>query len=137
MVQGRRGYGLVGGRAQGHGQLGRAGRAGDGLFGPGDHRAERVDALGGDAFGGDADGQGQAHVVGQGVVGADAATAPAARGALAGVGDQAGRDQAAHALARRGLGDAGRRGQLGPGQPGLPHQRAQHVLVGERAQQLQ
>ena len=57
-------------------------------------------------------------VLSQGVVGADAAAAAASGGALASVGHQAGRDQTAHALARRGLGDASRRGQLGPGQPG-------------------
>ena len=95
-----------------------------------------IDAFGHDAFGSDADGQGGAGAGGEGVIRPDAAAAPAARCPLAGVRDDSCFGQPAHALAHGRLGHAGGDGQLGPGQPPLPHERAQDVLVGQRAEQF-
>ena len=89
-----------------------------------------------DAFRRDAHDQGGAHV-GEGVVGPHPAPAPAARGPLAGVGDEAGFAQPPDALPHRRLGEAGLGGQLGPGEPRSPHQGAQHVLVGQGPEQFQ
>jgi hypothetical protein len=100
----------------------------------GDDLAAHVGGLGDDPFGGDADDQGDAQTVGQAVVGPDP---PAAAGALAGVGQQAGLGQPLHALGDCRLGDAGTGGDLGSGEPVLLDQGAQHVLVGQRAEQFQ
>ena len=80
------------------------------------------------------DDQRGADVGRQPVVGADAA---GPGGALAGVAQQTGVDQPLDAARHRRLGDAGRRGELGPGHRRLVHQRAQHVLVGQRPQQVE
>ncbi len=125
-----------GGAQGGYDVLGPGG-PGDGLGGTGHGVAVGAQALGHDALGRDADRQGQAEVAGQRVVRADPAAPAAAGGPLAGVDHQPGLGQPAHALADGGLGDPGLGGQLGPGQPAMAHEGAQHVLVGQRAQQLQ
>ena len=115
---------------------GRAGRASSGSA-PRHGVAVGVDALGRDALRRDADREGRRRVAGQRVVGADPAAAAAAGGPLAGVAPPARPRSAGARSRRRSAWRAGLRGQLGPGQPPVPHQRAQHVLVGQRAQQLQ
>ena len=96
-----------------------------------------VDALGHDALGRDADHQRDADVGGQGVVRADPAP-PRPPGVRSPVSTSRPASVSRRTLSPDGrLGEAGLGGQLGPGQPPVPHQRAQHVLVGQRAQQLQ
>ena len=117
---------LAGGRA-GRSRLARAARP---------PCAVGVDDLGHDALGRDADDQRDTDVGGQRVVGADAAPRPG--GALAGVGDQAGLGRAGGRSPRR---SAWRCRSSAASSARVSrrcvHQRAQHVLVGQRAEQLQ
>jgi hypothetical protein len=61
----------------------------------------------------------------------------AARGAFSGVAHQPGLDQAFDAIGDGGLGQAGPGRELGPGQLAFADQHAQHVLLTQRAEQLQ
>ncbi|CAM5262083.1 hypothetical protein SHIRM173S_05996 [Streptomyces hirsutus] len=103
-------------------------------FGAGGGGTEGVDRLRDDAVGADARHQRRPGVRGQRVVGADPA---AAGGALARVGEQAGLAQPPHAVGDRRFGDPGPGGDLRAGQAPFLHQRAQHVLVGQRAQHFE
>ncbi len=121
------------GSAQRDDDLVRAGGSADVLFRPGHGVAMGVKALGHDPVRCDAHGQGDS-VVGQGVVRAHPAATAAAHRPLAGVGHQAGLGQPTDALPHGRLGDAGRGRQLGARQPPALHERAQHMLVGQRPQ---
>ena len=109
------------GAQQRRGDLGGPGRPADGLPGARQRVAEGVHGLGHHAVRGDAGHERRADGPGQGVVRADPAAAAAAGGPFAGVEQQPGLGQPAHALADRRLRQSRPGGQVGPGQPaGLP-----------------
>lgn len=95
---------------------------------------EGVHRLGDDTVRGDARHQGGTEVRGQRVVRADPA---APGGALAGVDDESCLFKPLDTLGDGRLGDAGPGGDLRPGEPGVGHQDAQHVLVRQSTQQFQ
>ena len=120
--------------AQRVGDVGRVGGSGERPLGPRHGVPVDVDGFDDDGRRADVDGQRSAQIGGQRVVAADA---PAAAGAFAGVAQQPDLGEPARALRSGRLGQAGVRGDLGAGEPRVVHQRAQDVLVGQRAQQLQ
>ena len=112
-------------------------RPADGLPGARHRVAEGVHGLCNYAVRGDAGHERRADGPGQGVVRADPAAAAAAGGPFAGVEQQPGRGQPAHALADRRLRQPCPGGQVGPGQPAGLHERPEHMLIGQRTEQVQ
>ncbi len=128
---------LRSGAQQRRGDLRGPGRPADGLPGACHRVAEGVHGLRHHTVRGDTGHERRADGPGQGVVRADPAAAAATGGPLAGVEQQPGLRQPAHALADRRLRQPRPRGQVGPGQPAGLHQRPEHVLIGQRTEQLQ